>query len=318
MNHHFAKINFKETIAKINGLGIPIKLFVDFSALGHRVAYSCKDELLKTGFTDWRVWKYFFLEHIIQLKQKLNRGSEIVLCCDRKINGEYWRMKVYPDYKKMRDKKQPGIPKEFIFENFNKFQAELRDFFPFKIIEVPGAEGDDVIAVLVRESVDYANIIMSSDFDLYQLTDNKQNFFFSLKHDFFVDGGDAKEHLLEKICGGDSSDNIPNILSDLDAISDPLKRQKSLTKIRFTELKESYVKNGEEGFISQLDEKVKVRYQENKTLMDLTQIPSHISEAIKITYNDTVIKGTANTAWSYCITNSMVDHVNKIGTGVFN
>jgi hypothetical protein len=317
MEHQFSILNTKETTDKINKLGIPIKLLVDFSALGHRVAYSCQEELLRTGFTDWRVWKHYCLDHILKMKQKLNKGTEVILCCDQRVNREYWRMKIYPDYKKMREKQVEQIPKELMSENFNAFQKELAEFFPFKVIKVPGAEGDDVIAVLSRDT-NCANVIMSSDYDLYQLTDNRRNFMFSLKKDFFMDGGDQREHLLKKVCGGDSSDNVPNIFSDLDAITNPVKRQKSFTKIRFGELKEVFDMGGENSLINYLEETVRERYSQNKTLMDLSAIPDYITEAIKQEYLNCKIVGNANSAFKYCAANGMAEHLDRIGVGILN
>jgi hypothetical protein len=317
MDHQFALLNNRETISSINKLGLPIKLLVDFSALAHTVAYSCMEELLRTGFTDWRVWKNFFLERVIKLKQQLNRGTEVIICCDQRVNGEYWRMKIYPDYKKMREKDTPKIPKDLMVENFNAFQKELSEFFPFKVIKVPGAEGDDVIAVLSREK-EYAHVIVSSDFDLYQLADNSKNFMFSIKKNFFVDGGDHRAHLLKKVTGGDSSDNVPNIFSDLDAITNPTKRQKNFTKIKFGELKEVFDLGGENGLINYLEESVRERYQQNKTLMDLSAIPDHITEAIKQEYANCEIVGSSNSAFKYVAANNMSDLLNMIGAGALN
>ena len=318
MKRDFVALNRKETLEKIKNLGMPVRLLVDFSALGHRVAYSCFKDLVAVGFIDWKAWKVKFLDHVLSLKQQLNskNGVEVIICCDQKVNGNYWRMNIYSEYKKMRYLQKEQIPRELMNKNFTDFQKELYDCFPFKVISIPGAEGDDVIAVLGRDSK-YANIIMSSDFDLYQITDNQTNFMFSLNKDAFVDGGNAKSYLIEKICGGDSSDNIPNISSDLDAISDPLKRQKRFTAKRMDCMLDVFVKEGEEVLVSQLEGTEKLRYLENKSLMDLTKIPKEISENIRIAYENYHMVGNPKLTWQYCFNNNIdKECTNRIVAGV--
>lgn len=313
MEHSFSPLVTKDTWEAINSTGKKTRILLDFSALGHMVMYSCKNEIISTGMNDWSVWKYFMLDRIFQFKQKLKKGTEVVVACDKKVDGEYWRNSlVYPHYKHMRTKKVDIIPKEIMQKNFSSFQDDLKNYFPFKVISVDGAEGDDVIAVLSRDP-EYTDVIVSGDFDLYQLTDNINKFLFSISRGFFVDGGSPKEHLLKKILGGDSSDNIPNIESDLDAITNPLKRQKSFTKSKYEEYSGTYLAIGEEGLLNYLKENARERFVENKRLMDLTQVPDEIQNKIKDCYSNYVLPSSSkygsNITLKYCMTHKFGNKV---------
>ena len=82
-------------------------------------------------------------------KHKFGREyGEIVIACDSK---KYWRKQYFPYYKANRKKAREasGFNWPLIFDTINILKEELRAFFPYRIIEVEGAEADDVIATLV-------------------------------------------------------------------------------------------------------------------------------------------------------------------------
>ena len=74
--------------------------------------------------------------------------GEVVICCD---NKNYWRKEQFPFYKanrkKNRDKSE--LDWKLIFEVLAKFKQELKDNFPYKVIDVDMAEADDIIGTLV-------------------------------------------------------------------------------------------------------------------------------------------------------------------------
>jgi 5'-3' exonuclease len=52
----------------------------------------------------------------------------------------------------------------------SKFKQELKDNFPYKVIDVEGAEADDIIGTLVPRHIMHEDIlIISSDGDFLQL-----------------------------------------------------------------------------------------------------------------------------------------------------
>ena len=87
--------------------------------------------------------------------------GEVVLCCD---NRKYWRKEYFPFYKanrkKTRDKSD--LDWHLIFDMLTKFKAELKENFPYKVLDVEGAEADDIIGTLVpRQSTNEKVLILS-------------------------------------------------------------------------------------------------------------------------------------------------------------
>ena len=90
--------------------------------------------------------------------------GELVLCYDSK---HYWRRDYYPEYKHSRKKGRETSSNDWdaIFEVLNAIKAELKEFFPYKHLEVYGAEADDIIAALCGE-LEFDNgktLILSGD-----------------------------------------------------------------------------------------------------------------------------------------------------------
>ena len=96
--------------------------------------------------------------------------GELVLCYDSK---HYWRRDYFPEYKASRrtTRKKSNHDWDAIFECLNNIKAEMIEFFPYKVLEVYGAEADDIIAALCGE-LEFDNgktLILSGDKDFIQL-----------------------------------------------------------------------------------------------------------------------------------------------------
>ena len=103
------------------------------------------------------------------VKQFKSKYTNVVICCD---NKKYWRRDFFPFYKSQRkhDREASGLDWNMIFETLNKIRDELKQNFPYKVLDVDGAEADDVIAVLsARLSAHGGVLILSSDKDFGQL-----------------------------------------------------------------------------------------------------------------------------------------------------
>ena len=143
--------------------------------------------------------------------------GEVVLCCD---NRKYWRKELFPFYKagrkKTRDKSD--LDWHMIFDMLAKFKQELRENFPYKVIDVENAEADDIIGTLVPLYAPHQKIlILSSDGDFLQLQmycKNVKQYNPSQKK--YVYSVDPLLELKEKIIRGDKGDGIPNIFSPSD------------------------------------------------------------------------------------------------------
>ena len=105
----------------------------------------------------------------IHVKNFKNEYGEVVLCCD---NRRYWRKEYFPFYKAGRKKtrEKSDLDWHMIFDMLAKFKQELRETFPYKVIDVDGAEADDIIGTLVPiYARDQKILILSSDGDFLQL-----------------------------------------------------------------------------------------------------------------------------------------------------
>lgn len=205
--------------------------------------------------------------------------GEVILCCD---NRKYWRKEYFPFYKASRKKNRDksDLDWHMIFDMLAKFKQELKDHFPYKVLDVEGAEADDIIGTLVPRHAPHQKIlILSSDGDFLQLQyygDNVKQYNPSQKK--YVKSVNPLLELKEKIIRGDKGDGIPNMFSPSDCFVRDL-RQKPITK----GVLDKYLKEDVENY----NETDKSNYSRNSTLIDLNYIPTEIKEKIINTYEET-------------------------------
>jgi len=178
-----------------------------------------------------------FIRHLVlnsvrsYRKKYTDKYGEMVICTDYLSS---WRKVAFPLYKAhrkvQRDKqdKEKGMDWSALFETIARITDELKTHFPYKVIQVPHAEGDDVIAVLAKHSKEPC-LIVSSDKDFNQLYKYKTIRQYSPIRGKMLKGIDADAYLKEHIIRGDKGDGIPNILSADDCIVSG-ERQKPITK----------------------------------------------------------------------------------------
>ena len=204
--------------------------------------------------------------------------GDVVLCCD---NRKYWRKDYFPFYKAGRKKtrEKSDLDWHLIFDMLAKFKLELKENFPYKVIDVEGAEADDIIGTLVPiYSAHEKVLILSSDGDFLQLQNYKDVKQYNPAQKKYIVSENPVLELKEKIIRGDKGDGIPNILSPGDCFVRDL-RQKPITKGTLDKLmREAY---------SDQDETTKANYMRNATLIDLSFIPVEIKEKIINTYEET-------------------------------
>ena len=102
-------------------------------------------------------------------KQFKSKYGDLVICCDSKI---YWRREYFPFYKanRKKDREKSNLDWNLIFQTLNKIRDELKTNFPYRVLEIEGAEADDIIGVLAaRLSSSEDILILSSDKDFAQL-----------------------------------------------------------------------------------------------------------------------------------------------------
>ena len=143
--------------------------------------------------------------------------DEIVLAIDDRTK-RYWRKAKYPLYKYNRISpfisKSSDIPmKEQLLAEWFKVLAALKGS-KFKVIEVKGCEGDDIISALVKAQGEHLGL--SPDKDFNQLVSENVTIYDPI-HDTYK----SEENTLgsgiseEFIISGDNSDNVPQIFAYL-------------------------------------------------------------------------------------------------------
>jgi 5'-3' exonuclease len=204
--------------------------------------------------------------------------GEVVLCCD---NRKYWRKEYFPFYKANRKKNRDksDLDWHLIFDMLAKFKAELKENFPYKVLDVEGAEADDIIGTLVPRHAPHEKIlILSSDGDFLQLQQNYNVKQYNPSQKKYIISPNPIMDLKEKIIKGDKGDGIPNILSPSDCFVRDLRQKPITQKVLDKLMSESYLEQ---------DETTKANFMRNATLIDLSFIPVEIKEKIINSYEET-------------------------------
>ena len=228
------------------------------------------------------LFRHVTLNSLRSFKKQFKEYGEMIIACDDK---NYWRKHHFPFYKANRKKarEKSDIDWNQIFNHLNKIREELKEYSPYRVIQVDGVEADDIIATLCIEfgtilSSQEKILILSGDKDFVQLQvyGNVQQYNPVLKK--FIKHNDPHKYLREHILKGDRGDGIPNIMSEDSCIVNS-ERQKPLSskKIEFlTAIPDlSTVLNKEE----------LVRFKRNEQLIDLHMIPEDIKANILVKYN---------------------------------
>jgi len=220
--------------------------------------------------------RHMILNSIRSYRQKFNQDyGELIIACD---NTNYWRKQVFPYYKANRKKniESSELDWKSIFECLNKIRAELKEYFPYRVIDVESAEADDIISTLVSEFGSELNtgekiLILSGDKDFIQLHKYSNVSQYDPTRKKWIKHEDPERFLHEHILKGDAGDGIPNILSpdNVFVVGD---RQRPLTakkmeKILGTDTKE-------------LEEPLARNYWRNAKLIDLSFTPNEIREKV--------------------------------------
>jgi len=206
--------------------------------------------------------------------------GEMIIACD---NTNYWRKQRFPYYKANRKKniESSELNWKSIFECMNKIRAELKEYFPYRVIDVESAEADDIIATLVSKFGSELNtgdkiLILSGDKDFIQLHTYANVEQYDPTRKKWIKHDDPERFLHEHILKGDAGDGIPNVLSP-DNVFVMGDRQRPLTakkleKIMGTDLEE-------------MDTTLARNYSRNVHLIDLSFTPENIREKVMEQYN---------------------------------
>ena len=222
------------------------------------------------------------IRHMILNSLRLHRAKhrekfgELVLCIDGSKN---WRREIYPQYKyKRKDaRKESKMDWSEVFRIMNMVKEEIKENFPYKMVEVDEVEADDIIGVLCEDTQEFGRgqdvMIISGDKDFAQLQKYKNIYQYSPITRKYIKEDTPRKQLMELILKGDTADGVPNVLSGDNVFVDG-ERQTPLRQKKIDELINDPKALGEEVYRN---------YLRNKKLIDLTETPEHLKE--KIIYN---------------------------------
>lgn len=234
--------------------------------------------------------RHMILNSIRSYKKKFGKEyGELVIACD---NQTYWRREYFPYYKAGRKKarEESGFDWKTIFEALNLIRSELEVFFPYKVINVDGAEADDIIAVLAEwsqtndtNSVLFNEpkpfLILSGDHDFIQLQKYENVKQYSpIQKKFVKPDISPEKYIFEHIIRGDKGDGVPNVLSDDDSIVTGT-RQKAIRQDKI----DAWYKDFDD---MPQDANFKKNYSRNKMLVSFDSIPQKVRSAIINNYVD--------------------------------
>jgi hypothetical protein len=238
------------------------------------------------------------------VKKFKNKYGEVVICCD---NRNYWRKGVFEFYKAGRKKsrEKSKLDWHYIFDMLSQFKDEIKQNMPYKVIDVEGAEADDIIATLAESSNPNKEkvLVLSSDNDFLQLQMFKNVTQYNPATKKFVVSETPVKDLKLKVIQGDKGDGIPNVLSP-DNVFVSGGRQKALTEANLNYLLDT-------PHTDWTDEVAKSGFERNRTLIDFRYIPKELKEKIKAEY-DTVKPQSRQKMFSYFIDKRLVNLMDVI------
>jgi hypothetical protein len=213
------------------------------------------------------------------VRQFKSKYPNVILCCDSK---HYWRRDVFPFYKSQRkhDREASGLDWGMIFDVLNRIRDELRDNFPYKTLNVEGAEADDIIAVLTARLSAHGNVlILSSDKDFGQLQKYPNVTQYSPILKRFIKIDNPTQFIREHVLKGDRGDGIPNFIS-ADNTFAAGERQKPISSKKLQVWVTQSISE-----ICTNDEMLR-GYNRNQMLVDFDYIPNDIQSKITTAFDE--------------------------------
>lgn len=214
-------------------------ILIDFNNYAYIKCYELMKEIDISSANIKKVKPDLFLNIILNgiahLYQNVQCDNpQIVLCKE----GRSWRRDVFADYKRHRTSDDDF--NQYIHTIIKQCETFLK-FLNIPSIRHPRAEGDDVIAsICYHKSSDNERIvIVSNDHDIKQLITKNVSIYNPQRYETFDSNNtsqrDIDDMLETMIFRGDSSDNIPTILKNIE-FSDEFKTYLKSKDIQITPL----------------------------------------------------------------------------------
>jgi hypothetical protein len=268
---------------------------------------------LKSDGIDENMIRHMVLNSLRMYNVKFkDKYGKMVICADDK---KYWRRDMFPYYKASRKKNREESPYDWnlIFETLNRVRDEIRENFPYKVIQVDKTEADDIIGTIchyhgkeLKNENDEKILILSSDKDFMQLQKFVNVEQYSPMAKKFLKESNPVKFLREHIIKGDRGDGIPNILSSDDTFVTE-SRQKPVIEKKLN----IWVTQNPEEFC---DATMLKNFRRNESLIDLSKVPTEFFDKILDAYRaPTEVKGK-DKILNYFIKNRMkllMEHIQE-------
>jgi len=202
-------------------------ILVDYSSILHRKIHTAvKQTNPKTTDGQYNTSEYVdyvkhcIMEELIEIQTTYSgKFGDLVICLDNATGG-YWRRDFYPGYKMQRKDTRDQSPINFkeLFAELQGLIEAIRNFTPWKVVEVEKAEADDLILVLSDLYNKHEPILIHSpDKDMLQAAKPGANVkqWSSLTHKWLTPeskSGSLQEWIDEHCILGDFSDGVPKIV----------------------------------------------------------------------------------------------------------
>ena len=237
--------------------------------------------------------------------------GEVVICVD---GPDPWRRDIFEQYKAKRREGRDNDDKDWesVFGLIHTIKEELRDNFPYKVVQLDKVEADDIIATIIKRThnkwFNEKYLIISGDKDFQQLQKYPNVYQYSPIQKKFIETDSPQEYIYEHILRGDTSDGIPNFLSPDDTFVNKIK-QKPVAKKKLAGWIDSLMRgNDPQDFCNEYHYR---NYQRNQRLIDFDYIPDDIETDIYKEYEKVTVSSRSKIL-PYMIKNDLKELIGKI------
>jgi len=233
--------------------------------------------------------------------------GEIVICVD---GPDPWRRDIFEQYKAKRREGRNNDDKDWesVFGLIHTIKEEIRDNFPYKVVQLDKVEADDIIAIICKKNHGKKILIISGDKDFQQLQKYPDVFQYSPIQKKYVETDSPQEYIYEHILRGDTSDGVPNFLSPDDTFVNRIK-QKPVSKKKLAGWIDSLMRgNDPQDFCNEYHYR---NFQRNQRLIDFDYIPDDIQADIYKEYEKATVTSRSKIL-PYMIQHDLKELIGKI------
>lgn len=252
---------------------------VDFNQIAISNLMVAVNSYAKNEKIDENLLRHMILNSLRMYNKKFKAEyGEMIICCDGR---DYWRKDIFPYYKASRKQTREASDIDWgdVFESLNTIRDDLDVHFPYGVMNIPRAEADDIIGVLVLNKAPFEPaLILSGDKDFLQLQDCMNVTQYAPVQKKFLKETSPVRYLKEHIIRGDRSDGIPNFLSPDNVFMVEGRKQKSIMKAKVT----NWLDHEPEDFCN---EEMLRNFKRNEQLIDLSMVPLDVKTAILSDYD---------------------------------